>query len=511
MNNAIGLYIRLSSEDSKVGSYSIVNQRHALRQYVEAQDWTADREVLEFVDNGYTGTNFERPAVQELLGLVQEGKIGCIIVKDFTRFGRTTIEVGYLMEMVFPLYGVRFISINDEFDSAQLHGDTGGINVAFKYLMSEFYSRDLSVKYKSAKQIKFKRGEYQSKICPYGYQKGTDGRMEPGPETEDNVRLIFKLAAQGQSTSKIIKALFERNIPTPAEHKAAKGQCYHDTSRTHGIWQRSTVLNILHDERYTGTYIIGKRERVEVGSSHVRMKDESEWIKIPDHHPAIISKDVFSQALAGLRPSPGKKTNISQYPLKGKVFCGNCLHGMPRTGSKAYRFTCTHSKVDQNAPCHGLEIFQQELESLLYVILNKQAQAILNLPDLTNAGRLDVELAKQTEYNRQIEDCLEQKRVLYERFLTKTIDREEYASQKAVIDREQDRLQKILSVQKNKTLQMQMDEKTKSTRTKLAREVTEAGLLTSELVDALIERVYVYPGNQVEIVWKMKDYCMEVE
>ena len=193
------------------------------------------------------------------------------------------------------------------------------------------------------------------------------------------------------------------------------------------------------------------------------------------------------------------------------MFCGNCLHGMPRTGSKAYRFTCTHSKVDQNAPCHGLEIFQQELESLLYVILNKQAQAILNLPDLTNAGRLDVELAKQTEYNRQIEDCLEQKRVLYERFLTKTIDREEYASQKAVIDREQDRLQKILSVQKNKTLQMQMDEKTKSTRTKLAREVTEAGLLTSELVDALIERVYVYPGNQVEIVWKMKDYCMEVE
>ena len=181
MGNAIGLYIRLSSEDNKVGSYSIENQKRALHQYVDTRDWSAEMEVLEFVDNGYSGTNFERPAVQELLGLVQEGKICCIIVKDFTRFGRNSIEVGYFMEMVFPLYGVRFISINDEFDSAQFHGDTGGINVAFKYLISEFYSRDLSQKYTSAKYVKFRRGEYQSRICPYGYQKSADGRMEPDP------------------------------------------------------------------------------------------------------------------------------------------------------------------------------------------------------------------------------------------------------------------------------------------------------------------------------------------
>ena len=113
-------------------------------------------EVLEFIDNGYSGTNFERPAVQELLDQMREGKINCIIVKDFTRFGRNSIEVGYFMEMVFPLYGIRFISINDDFDSDHLHGDTGGINVAFKYLVSEFYSRDLSIKYKSAKYVKFR-------------------------------------------------------------------------------------------------------------------------------------------------------------------------------------------------------------------------------------------------------------------------------------------------------------------------------------------------------------------
>lgn len=145
MNNllpyVIALYIRLSTEDSKVGSFSIENQRHALHQYIDAMEGVKNVEVLEFVDNGYSGTNFERPAVQEMLDLVRSGNINCIIVKDFTRFGRNSIEVGYFMEMVSPLYGIRFISINDEFDSDRLHGDTGGINVAFKYLISEFYSR----------------------------------------------------------------------------------------------------------------------------------------------------------------------------------------------------------------------------------------------------------------------------------------------------------------------------------------------------------------------------------
>ena len=164
----IALYIRLSTEDSKVGSFSIENQKNTLHQYVDAMEGVKNVEVLEFIDNGYSGTNFERPAVQELLDQMREGKINCIIVKDFTRFGRNSIEVGYFMEMVFPLYGIRFISINDNFDSDNLHGDTGGINVAFKYLVSEFYSRDLSIKYKSAKYVKFRRGECQSEICPYG-------------------------------------------------------------------------------------------------------------------------------------------------------------------------------------------------------------------------------------------------------------------------------------------------------------------------------------------------------
>ena len=505
----IALYIRLSTEDSKVGSFSIDNQKIALHKYVDAMEGVRNAEVMEFVDNGYSGTNFERPAVQKLLDQMREGKINCIIVKDFTRFGRNSIEVGYFMEMVFPLYGIRFISINDDFDSDKLHGDTGGINIAFKYLVSEFYSRDLSIKYKSAKYVKFKRGEYQSKICPYGYRKSADGRMEPNEETAPNVRLIFELAQAGLSPHGIVKILFDHGIPTPGEYKAAHGFKAHDISRCCGIWPASSVVNILNDERYAGTYIIGKREVTEVGGHRVRMKDESQWIKIPDHHPAIISKELFARVQARRTHFKCPKKNVRTYPLRKKVFCGCCHHSMQRMTKKNSIFYCRHAEVDESAVCHGLVIAEAELERLLYEILSKQAKIILNLDNLVNAGQLDIQLAEQAEYYNRIAEYTNKKRVLYERLVLQQISMEDYKTQKAAFDSELDRLREIHSRLKIQTSQMQVEEKGKSVRTKLAREVSGAGGLTAGLADELIDRVYVYPGNQIEIVWKVKDFCME--
>ena len=166
-NYVIALYIRLSVEDFKTESLSIPNQKLILREKAMSLPEWDDSEILEFIDNGHTGTNFERPAVQELLTMVQAGKINCIIVKDLSRFGRNSIETGYFIERVFPLYHTRFISVSDDFDTANFKGDTGGIDIAFKYLISEWYSRDMSMKTKSAKYAKMRRGEYQSVICPY--------------------------------------------------------------------------------------------------------------------------------------------------------------------------------------------------------------------------------------------------------------------------------------------------------------------------------------------------------
>ena len=156
--------------------------------------------------------------------MVRVNKNDFIIVKDFSRFGRNSIETGYFIERVFPLLHTRFISINDDFDSDQYKGDTGGMDVAFKYLISEYYSRDMYIKTKSAKYAKMRRGEYQSKVCPYGYRKSADGRMEPNPETAAVVELIFQLAITGIGVAAVTREFFKRGIPPPGEYKAAHGQ-----------------------------------------------------------------------------------------------------------------------------------------------------------------------------------------------------------------------------------------------------------------------------------------------
>lgn len=503
----IALYIRLSIEDVKVESMSIDNQKLALHKYVDSMENACNAEVLEFIDNGYSGTNFERPAVQELIDAVRAGKVNCIIVKDFSRFGRNSIEVGYFMERVFPLYGVRFISVNDGYDSINYQGDTGGISVAFKYLAAEFYSCDLSVKSTTAKLVKMKQGEYQSVICPFGYKKSADGRMEPDEETAPTVRLIFTLAAHGSSAAQIGKALVKRGIPTPGEYKAARGIAHHDVSRSAGLWQTSTITRLLDDERYTGTYIIGKRHVTEIGSHHVRMRDESEWIKIPNHHPAIVSKELFEQAQSNRCHFKCPKKNTNQYPLRTKVFCGCCRHALSRSNNMARYYYCRHSRVSENAPCRSMKVNEIELETALYAILSKQAQVVLNLDNLDNAGLLDVRLAEQADCAQRMESYKAQKRTLYERFILREIDKTEYMECKAEIDKELSRLEQACSALNTQTAQMRMDADTKKASRKLAQEIVGAGGLTAGLADTLIERVYVYPGNQLDVEWKIKDFC----
>ena len=487
----IALYIRLSTEDEKVGSLSIENQKYALHQYVESVMDFDGAEVQEFTDNGFSGTSFERPAVQRLLALVQKGAVNCIIVKDFSRFGRKSIEVEYYLERVFPIYNVRFIAINDSYDSAQLRGDTGGINVAFQYLLNELYSRDLSTKYKSAKFTKFRRGEYQSKICPYGYKKSSDGRMEPDEEAANTVQLIFTLAQQGLGAKQIIKALYDRNIPTPAEYKAAHGFSGHDISRSNGIWSESTVARILEDERYTGMYIIGKREVTEVGGHRIRLKDESQWIKIPDHHPAIVSKELYDQVQA-LRPKINcVKKSVNTYPLRGKVFCGECRHAMSRTSAKNHAYICRRSRIDEMAPCHGLRILEEELERIVYdkmllrlqTAQEKESHIPLTAPDGLGA---------------KIEEYQQEKRKLYEQFVAQKINLEDYKNQKAKLDGELEQYKQTLAI-----VSAQMTgRRDAEDQGSLLHRFQEAGCLTIELADDLIDRVDIYPDGRVEPIWR---------
>ena len=189
-NYVIALYIRLSANDKKVESNSIEHQKLLLTKYAENME-IQNIKLLEFVDNGYSGTNFERPAIQELLELVKTYQVNCIMVKDFSRFGRNMIQTGYFLEQVFPLYHVRFISVTENYDSDKTKNNTGGIPVTIQFLKNEYYSRDLSQKSKSAKYSKMQKGEYIQKNCCYGYKK-EDNTLKMEESAANTVKLNYK-------------------------------------------------------------------------------------------------------------------------------------------------------------------------------------------------------------------------------------------------------------------------------------------------------------------------------
>lgn len=498
----IALYIRLSVEDIKTESLSIPNQRLILREKAMSLPEWDNGEVLEFVDNGHTGTNFERPAVQELLTMVQAGSIDCIIAKDLSRFGRNSIETGYFIERVFPLYHTRFISVSDDFDTVNFKGDTGGIDVAFKYLISECYSRDMSMKTKSAKYAKMRRGEYQSVICPYGYRKSADGRMEPDENVAGNVRLIFEWAAEGNTAAEITRKLYALHIPTPGEYRRDNGKDHYNVSRTHGVWSSSTVLRMLEDQRYIGTYIIGKRKVQEIGSRCMKLKDESEWFKIPDHHSAIVSKELFEQANTSIKrfSLPNKKRR--DYLLRGKVFCGCCDHAMSlRNGAWFY---CRHSEVSESFPCHGVRVKMADLEQVVFETIRAQMCPALGIDG--SKDKLDLQTVQQAEHEDKLRAIQDSKRQLYERYALGEIDLETYRSQKAVYDAELVQAKNVHAAITAQTKQIQSDYEARLKQREIVQEVGSTDVLTQSLIDRLINRVYVFPGDRIEIEYVTQDF-----
>ena len=499
----IALYIRLSLEDSKYDSLSIENQKLILNEFALSMPEAANAEIREFIDNGFSGTNFERPSVQELIELVRENKVDCIIVKDFSRFGRNSLEVGYFIERVFPLFHTRFISVSDGFDSNNFKGDTGGMDVAFKYLISEYYSRDMSIKTKSAKYAKMARGEYQSKICPYGYRKSADGRMEPDEEAAAVVRLIFTLAAEGTTAAQITRELRSRAIPTPGEYKAARGNHTHDISRTGGIWSSSTVLRILDDERYTGTYIIGKRAVLEVGGSKSRMKDRDKWYVIPDHHPALISKKLFDKVQGTVTrfSLPNKKQH--DYLLKGKVICGCCGHSLSRVMQKTPYYHCRHSEADSAMRCYGMRIGIAELEQLIFSILQKHME--IGSTGVKPAKNLLPASGSLPQYEEQISAIQDSKMRLYETFLSGEISVEEYKAQKEALDAALIKAKSAHTALTAQAKQAQEEHSEQVQRQAIIQEIASADSLNAAIADMLIEKVLVFPDKRIEIIYKIKD------
>ena len=351
----IAKYLRLSSEDQdlkqtgKLESNSIANQRNLLDAHISRIPEFSGAEILEFCDDGRSGKNFDRPAVQDMLRQVREGKIQCIIVKDLSRFGRDYLTVGNYISRVFPFLGVRFIAVNDGFDSIRPM-DIDSLDTSFKTLLYDLYSRDLSRKVRTAKRFRAQKGYFLSPFAPFGYVKdpANKNHLVPDPEAAEVVRRIFQMAADGESLIQIAKVLNTESIPTPMQYKRAAGcsrtvwPCVHEDN----FWTDGAILKILRDEQYIGKNIYGKRMRDQVGYTHTVGVSKTEWIIVEGTHEGIVNSELFLCVQQRLRrivkhdSVPHKKE-----PLSGKIRCGICGYIMIQRKTKEPYYICRTPRV----------------------------------------------------------------------------------------------------------------------------------------------------------------------
>ena len=313
------------------------------------------------------------------------------------------------------------------------------------------------------------------------------------------VRMIFKWAADGISAGEIVRKLYELNIPTPAEHKASKGKNYHDISRTNGVWSRSTVLRILEDERYTGVYVMGKRTVKEIGGTRMKLKDESEWIKIPDHHTPIISKELFEAANEKMKRFTITKGN-NDYLLKGRVFCGCCDHAMSFTNKR--NFSCIFSRASSDFVCHGLKISAKKLQQAVFDTLRLQIGCVLGTEDILH--ETIIRTADLREHEQKIQQLQDEKRQLYEQYVTGELNAERYKIKKAELEVQLTLEKNICSTAAAQAKSAQTNYETAIKRNEIINELNISDTLTKALDELLIERVYVFPDNRIEIVYKTR-------
>ena len=289
------IYTRLSKDDGdKPESDSIANQKALIRDYLKGHP---EIEIVsEKADDGFSGVNFERPGFKEMMDGIRNGQVDCVVVKDLSRFGRNYIEAGNYIERVFPFIGVRFIAINDSYDSIDKN-QSDSLIIPFKNLINDAYCKDISVKIRTQLEIKRKKGEFIGAFAVYGYLKDPENHNKLVVDTyaSEVVRAIFRWKAEGLSQGDIADRLNSQGVLCPMEYKLSLGMKVRTNFRTEkkALWSWSSVSRILSNEVYTGVLVQGKVSTPNYKVKKHVEKDESEWVRVEQAHEAIIDPDVF--------------------------------------------------------------------------------------------------------------------------------------------------------------------------------------------------------------------------
>ncbi|MCL1878438.1 MAG: recombinase family protein [Defluviitaleaceae bacterium] len=504
--SAIAIYLRLSADDGIGESESISGQRDLIYDFLASHAEFHQCKIIEFVDDGWSGTDFNRPAVKELLDLVRSGGVNCIIVKDFSRFGRNYIEVGDYLEQIFPLPGVRFISVNDRFDSQKQPRSAGSLDVTFKNLLNEMYSKDISKKVKSAKYAKMEKGELMWGCPPYGYSISKERELIIDPVAAVNVRRIFALFTSGIGTTAIASLFNEEQIPTRSVHLKNIG--YKCTSRGSGFWTQESIASMLRDETYEGTYTARRTTVAKVGSAKKIPLPREQWIILRDNHDAIVDKEIFSMAQARFGKKSSAQRKKQGYLLSGKIICGHCKRAFSRREPKtqcAY-FVCISNSF-ANCGCSRERLLESELHETVLYAIKKQAETVLcqnsvNSELKSYAAEAVKKIRKEISAFKISVDKLKQLKIrLYENYRDGKISKELFLVEKERV--EQKILGFISRIEENK---QRLERSSLGNKNQFEfKDFADAPCLTAQMVQVFVSAVYIFSPNSIKVEWNFAD------
>lgn len=361
-------YIRLSKEDKiKDESNSVTNQKLIITSYIENND---DLELFDFyIDDGYSGTTFNRPEYKRMIEDIIEGKINTIIVKDLSRFGRNHIETDNYLENILPGYNVRFISIIDEIDSFKNLKSVSSIAVPLKNLINDQYARDISEKVRSTLKMKQLNGEFIGVTAPYGYLKDPKDKHKfiVDREASYNVKKIFNMIILGKSRKEIAEHLNSKNVLTPSLYKISKEKTNNKELIRSKKWNAEIVNRILRNETYTGTLIQNIKTKPNYRTDKLIDVNKDEWIKTENHHEPIINKDKFDEVQNILNKQKGSRN--SEDILLCYLKCADCgsLLYLKKGKNKKYYYCKNYIK---NSKCTSHSVEREKLYDEVLQIIN---------------------------------------------------------------------------------------------------------------------------------------------
>lgn len=508
------LYLRLSKEDGdKTESDSIRSQRDLIANFVKSMPEI--RICSERIDDGFSGVDFNRPAFNLMMEDVKAGLVNCIIVKDLSRFGRNYIEAGRYIERIFPFLGVRFIAVNDGYDSAKERTQSDEIIIPFKNLINDAYCRDISIKIRSQLDIKRKKGEFIGSFAVYGYLKSEENKNQLviDPYAAKIVRDIFAWKLDGLSQQGIADRLNEISEPSPMEYKRFLGLNFATSFQVNpkAKWTAMAIGRILKNPIYAGHLVQGKESTPNYKIKQRIMKPEDKWIRVENTHEPIIAQEIFDTVNRVIsqdtRIAPDEET---VYPFSGLIFCADCKSGMvrktvPAGGRKYAYYYCSRNKAGDGCTTHCIS--EKVLEKAVLQALQNHIASILDMEQILRyidtlpmqqeeIRKIDTQLLMKQE---EIEKYKNLKVSIYEDLKSGLIDVDEYREFKDIYGKKcaeagkaaellrQD-ITLILAGKGANSIWMEAFKKN--------RNITE---LSRKVIVSLIEWINVYPGSRVEI------------